>query len=58
MKKLIYSLLALPMLLLGSCKEELGTEPGTDSNPVVTLYAYEPTDASPFCQRYQCFLQT
>ena len=46
MKKLIYSLLALPMLLLGSCKEELGTEPGTDSNPVVTLYAYEPTDAS------------
>lgn len=46
MKKLIYSLLALPMLLMGSCKEEMGAEPGSDSNPVVTLYAYEPTDAS------------
>lgn len=44
MKKIFYSLLALPMLLMGSCKEEMGTEPGTDPNPAVTLYTYTPAD--------------
>lgn len=34
------------MLMMGSCSEDKGTEPGTDPNPVVTLYSYEPTDAS------------
>ncbi len=44
MKKLIYSLLALPVLLMGSCKEDMGTDPGTDPNPAVTLYTYAPAD--------------
>ena len=44
MKKILYSLLALPMLFMGSCKEEMGTEPGTDPNPAVTLYTYTPAD--------------
>lgn len=43
MKKVIYTLLALP-LLFTSCKEEMGTMPGTDKDPNVVLYTYEPAD--------------
>lgn len=42
MKKLKYFLMGLPLVFLGACSEEVGTEPGTDSNPVVTMYSYSP----------------
>lgn len=42
MKKFKYFLLGLPLAFLGACSEDMGTEPGTDSNPVVTMYSYTP----------------
>lgn len=42
MKKLKYFLMGVPLVLLGACSDEVGTEPGTDSNPVVTMYSYSP----------------
>lgn len=45
MKKLKYILLGLPLAFLGACSEEVGTEPGTDTNPVVTMYSYAPEAA-------------
>lgn len=42
MKKLKYFLMGLPLVFLGACSEEVGTDPGTDSNPVVTMYSYSP----------------
>ena len=42
MKKLKYILLGLPLAFLGSCSEDVGSEPGTDTNPVVTMYSYTP----------------
>lgn len=44
MKKYIYALALLPMVGLISCKEDMGTEPGTDSTPNVVVYTYTPTD--------------
>lgn len=44
MNKLIYSLVALPLTLLGACSADEGTEPGTDSYPAVTVYSYQPSD--------------
>lgn len=41
MKKFIYALLALPTLLFASCEAEMGSEPGTDSKPAVTVYTYD-----------------
>ncbi|MDO4164005.1 MAG: hypothetical protein Q4D56_06420 [Bacteroides sp.] len=43
MKKYIfrYFLLLLGVVVLASCKEDEGTEPGGDSSPVVTIYQYE-----------------
>lgn len=42
MKKLKYFLMGLPLVFLGSCSEDAGTEPGTDTTPVVTMYSYTP----------------
>lgn len=42
MKSLKYILLGLPLAFLGSCSPEMGSEPGTDSSPVVTMYSYAP----------------
>lgn len=42
MKRFKYFLLGLPLAFLGACSEDMGTEPGTDSNPVVTMYSYAP----------------
>lgn len=46
MKKIKYLLLSLPLLLLGSCNGDMGTEPGTDPNAAVTMFAYEPDEES------------
>jgi hypothetical protein len=42
MKKYIQNIMLflLPALVLASCTEDEGTEPGGDSNPVVTVYQY------------------
>ena len=42
MKKYIYSTMFafFGLVALTGCKEEAGTEPGNDSNPVVTVYQY------------------
>lgn len=40
-KKYMLLLAAAPMLW--ACSAEMGEEPGSDPNPVVTLYSYEPT---------------
>lgn len=37
--------MGLPLVFLGACSEEVGTEPGTDTNPVVTMYSYTPDAA-------------
>ncbi len=43
MKKYLYNIMFafVGILALTACKEEKGTEPGTDSNPVVTIYQYD-----------------
>ena len=43
MKKYFYNIMFafVGILALTGCKEESGTEPGTDSKPVVTVYQYE-----------------
>ncbi len=46
MKNLKYFLMALPLAFLWSCSAEDGTEPGTASNPVVTMYSYAPEATS------------
>lgn len=46
MKKFKYLLFALPLLLLGACSADMGTEAGTDTEPVVTLFSYTPGKAS------------
>lgn len=38
-------LAATPMLW--ACSADMGTEPGTDPNPAVTLYTYAPTEGNP-----------
>ena len=44
MKKYIYIFAAAVVSLsLASCVEELGTTPGNDSQPVVTVYSYNPS---------------
>ncbi|MBR1405783.1 MAG: hypothetical protein IJ578_02465 [Bacteroidales bacterium] len=44
MKKYIYIFAAFAAAMsLSSCLEEHGTEPGNDSNPVVTVYNYAPS---------------
>lgn len=45
MKKYIYAIPALLMMVLTGCNAEEGTEPGTDSTPGVVVYSYSP-DAS------------
>ncbi|ROT07046.1 hypothetical protein EEL33_07700 [Muribaculaceae bacterium Isolate-037 (Harlan)] len=44
MKKYIYAIAFLPMLGLWACSADEGTMPGTDKEPVVTVYTYAPTD--------------
>lgn len=46
MKKYLYAILALPMLMMWGCKAEEGSEPGTDPYPAVTLFTYTPTNAT------------
>lgn len=43
MKKYLYNIMFafVGILALTACKDERGTEPGTDSNPVVTIYQYD-----------------
>jgi len=44
MKKYIYIFAsAVALLSLASCTEKVGTEPGNDSKPVVTVYNYNPS---------------
>ncbi len=38
--------MALPLAFLWSCSAEDGTEPGTATNPVVTMYSYAPEASS------------
>lgn len=42
MKKFKYILLGLPLIFFSACSEEEGSDPGTDTNPVVTMYSYAP----------------
>ncbi len=46
MKKFKYILMSLPLAFLWSCSADEGTEPGTDSTPVVTMYSYAPEAGS------------
>ena len=43
MKKYFYNIMFafIGALAFTACSEESGTEPGTDSKPVVTVYQYE-----------------
>lgn len=45
LKKYIMILAAAP--LLWSCSADMGSEPGTDPNPAVTLYTYAPAEGNP-----------
>lgn len=46
MKNYKYLLLSIPAMLLASCNGDMGTEPGTDPNPVVTLFTYAPDEST------------
>lgn len=34
--------MGLPLAFLWSCSADMGTEPGTDTNPAITMYSYTP----------------
>lgn len=45
MKKFIYAIPAMLLMVLPGCKAEEGTEPGTDPTPGVVVYTYTPDEA-------------
>ena len=45
MKALKYMMILAAAPMLWACSADEGTEPGSDPNPVVTVYAYAPTEA-------------
>lgn len=42
MKKFKYILMGAAAVLLSACSADMGTEPGTDAEPVVTMFSYAP----------------